>query len=507
MRRLFCLGLIISAGAIAGCTDTPPQPSIDAAGSGGTSPDAGSAGGGGSSAAGAGGAGGSAGAALGGSAGSDAGLGGSSAGGAGGTAGLGGTGGFGGIAGAGGAGGTAGAGATGGAGVAGGAGGAAGTPQLAPPAPTGLAAINSDFSTTSLSILSAAGALVRADCVDSATGANGGSSKTISGDAVMPSQPQLGGGVVILDRGNGALTFVDPVQCRITRQIAIPGGANAYPHDLVILSDHKAYVTRYSKNLAATDPTLAGNDVSVIDPTSGAQTARIGLDAYASVVSGATILARPDRALIAAGKVVLSLDEIDAKYAAYGEGKIVVIDPATDQVTASVALTGLYDCEGMSYLESTKTLLISCGGPYAAQDRALRSGIAVVDLGASPPSLTRAISAVAFDDRPINFSWVIGLPPTAGGTRAFAGTSDPTAGTPDALFAFDYVLGTATEFATSDAFTFGQPAGLPGLLLVPDATFMTPQIKVYDVSGTPRATTSFTSDPITGLPPQAVSWY
>ena len=57
----------------------------------------------------------------------------------------------------------------------------------------GLAVVNSDFSTMSLSILDTTGALVRADCVDSATGANGSVTSTISGDAVLPSQPQLGG--------------------------------------------------------------------------------------------------------------------------------------------------------------------------------------------------------------------------------------------------------------------------------------------------------------------------
>ena len=63
---------------------------------------------------------------------------------------------------------------------------------------------------------------------------------------------------------------------------------------------------------------------------------------------------------------------------------MVVIDPATDTVTASVSVTGLYDCEGMNYLAATKTLLVACGGPYAA-DQAAKSGIAVIDLSVSPP--------------------------------------------------------------------------------------------------------------------------
>jgi hypothetical protein len=250
---------------------------------------------------------------------------------------------------------------------------------------------------------------------------------------------------------------------------------------------------------------VAGNDIAIINPTTGAQSARIVLDAYASPVSGATVLARPDRALIAVGMVVVSLNQADASFGTFGEGKIVVIDPATDQVASSVALTGLYNCEGMSYVDATKTLLVSCGGSSGGPIS--QSGIAVVDLGASPPTFTRAIPSTAFDGRPLGPFWVLALAPTAGGTRAFAVTNDPNFTDPDALFAFDYVAGTATQFATSAPYTLGQPAGAPGLLLVPDSTATMPQIEVYDVGAAPHETTAFPSDPKTNLPPQEVAWY
>jgi hypothetical protein len=488
MRRLFCLGLILFAGAVAGCADTPPtgQPSFGLGGSGGA------AGGGSAGIAGLGG--------VDGGAGSAGGLGGGPAGGSGGDdAGVD-------APNAGGAGGNGGAGpggATGGSGAAG----AAGSSQIAPPAAIGLVALNSDSNTTSLSILSTAGGLLQADCVDSSTGSGGGASKTISGDAVLPSQPQRGGEIVIVDRGYGVLTFVDPGVCTIARQQSIPGGGKTNPTDVVILADAKAYVARYAQNLAATDPTLVGNDVLVMNPMTGASIGRIDLDVYASAVSGATILVRPDRALIADGRVVVSLDENDATSTIYGEGKLVLIDPATDRVVADVALSGLYDCEGLTYFEATRTLLVSCGGALGAQDGPVESGIAVVDLGGPSPILVRSISAVAFDDRPLDTASVVVLPPAAGGTRAFAVTVDPNGIEPDALFAFDYVLGTSTKLATADAHAFGRAAGEPGLLLVPDSSASAPQIRLYDVSGSPRATTGFASDPLTGLQPQEVAAY
>ncbi len=372
--------------------------------------------------------------------------------------------------------------------------------------PSGLAVLNTDFSTTSLSLLDTTGALVRADCVDSATGATGGATKTISGDPVFPSQTPPGGEVVIIDCANTALTFVDPTTCTIVRQIPVPG-IKTNPHDVVLFSPQKAYVTRYDPNWSATDPSLAGNDVAVIDPTTGAQTRRIDLDAYASPVDGVTILARPDRALLAGGQVIVSLNEIDQTFKTYGEGKLVVIDPATDAVTAAVALTGLANCEGMTYLEAQQTLLVACGGPFAGSTA--QSGIAVVDLSVSPPLVTRTIPSAAFDGRPLGMEWILALPAPAGGTRTFAVTNDPNDVQPDALFEFDVAAGTTSSVATSGPYTFGRPAGssVPGLLVMPNATRSTPRIDLYDVSASPATTTTFTSDPVTGLPPREVAPY
>ena len=138
----------------------------------------------------------------------------------------------------------------------------------------------------------------------------------------------------------------------------------------MILGDGKAYVTRYEKNLAPTaDPTTSGDDVLIVDPRGGTVQGHIDLAPYAAQVSGATIQARPDRAMIAAGKVVVSLNDLSGDFSTYGEGRVVVIDPATDQVVQSVALTGLKNCEGMDYLAPAKLLLVVCGGSFGVPDQ------------------------------------------------------------------------------------------------------------------------------------------
>ncbi len=386
----------------------------------------------------------------------------------------------------------------------------AGTPPLAPPAGIGLASVNNDtgFQATSVSILDPNGGVIHPDCVDS-NPPNGGVIPLISTDVVMPSQPQRGGNLVLIDRGNGLLTTVNPTTCQVVGQIVVPGagGAKTNPHDLVTVGDHKAYVTRYQPNAGATSPAQMGNDVAVIDPTTGAFVSRISVDAYASTVAGATILARPDRALIAGGKVVVSLNQVDASYKTYGDGEVIVIDPSTDTVVGSVTLPGLHDCEGMDYVASTQTLLVACGGTYLAANQPAQSGIAVIDLGAAPPSVTTIVTGAAFGNQPVNFSWVLAVPPAGGGTRAFASTNDPTLQAPDVLFAFDYVLGTATPIATSAPFTIGPSGATGALLFVPEFLGSTPRVQLFDITGTPQPSSAFAPDSVHNLSPVQVAWY
>lgn len=385
-------------------------------------------------------------------------------------------------------------------------GGIAGAPAvLVPPAPTGLVSLNSDYRTTSLSLLNTLGGSVKGSCVHS-TSTSTGTALTISGDAVLPSQPQRGGDIVIVDRGNGLLTFVDPAGCFVARQISVPGGAKTDPHDVVIVSEHKAYVTRYEAN-ASSSQQQAGNDVVVIDPTTGTFLSRINLDAYAATAAGAGVLARPDRALIADGRVVVSLNQLDATFTTYGTGAVVVIDPATDAVAARVSLPGLFDCEGMDFIAATHTLLVSCGGIYGDPDQPLQSGLAVVDFSGSAPRLDHVISSVAFDGHPMNFSWVLGAPSAGSPNRAFAGTYNPNGAALDAVFEVDIASGLVIRVGTASPFSAGMPALAGDLLFVPETLASTPRIQLFDVSGAPQAVSGFTPDVTNSLPPRQIAWY
>lgn len=391
-----------------------------------------------------------------------------------------------------------------------GSGGQGGAPAgLTAPAPQGLAVVNSDYVSTSISLLTSAGALARPVCVHSTT--TGSGSSTLSNDVVLPSQPQLGGNLVLIDRGNVALTTVDPASCTITNQISVKGGLQmANPHDVVMLSATKAYVTRYNNDPTATDPLKAGDDILIVQPANGTVLGHIDVSAYrAPIDGGSPANARPDRALIAAGLVAVSLNELDNNQN-YAEGRVILIDPASDRVVQSIALTGRRNCEAMDYVSDTRTLLVACGGTFGAPSQTTESGVAVVDLSQNPAVVMPSISGQVFGSMPTNAFWIAAAPSASAPHRAFAGTFGTfTPAAPDTVFLFDFELGTHTSFLSSGAFALGMGAVAGDRLLIPDGATAMPRIHLYDISGpgTPAEISSFPADTTTGLPPREVGWF
>lgn len=377
---------------------------------------------------------------------------------------------------------------------------------------TGLAVVGSDFTSTVVSLFNADGTLAKDDCIDSGTQAGGNLSLTLSGDVTVPSQPQQGGKLWLVDRGNAALTVLAPDTCAVTSQISVTTGFKSNPHDVAVLSQTKAYVTRYDKNVTPTDANSTGDDVLIIDPSSGVVTGRIDLSSYAAPVAGATIQARPDRMLIADGRVFVTLASQDASFQSTGEGRVAVIDPATDAVTSTIALPGLKGCSALSYVDGANEIFVACGGSFADADQSTASGIASIDLSASPPSV-HVTKASSLGGQPVNFSWVAAL----SSTRAFASTlgtfPDATkniAGSNDAAFAFDPTTDASTPITIdAGAFDLGRGALSGTKLLIPDAAASKPRIHVFDASGTgaPAETAAVHPDPAKGMPPREIAWY
>ncbi|MBC7976910.1 MAG: hypothetical protein H7138_18195, partial [Myxococcales bacterium] len=268
----------------------------------------------------------------------------------------------------------------------------------------GLAVVNSDYASTAITLLDRTGQVTHADCINSGTRPPG-NTLALSGDVVLPSQAQPDHLLVTIDRTNAALTWIDPSNCAPLRQLDVSTGFFANPHDVVGISPTKAYVTRYERNANPTpDPADRddGDDLLIIDPSVPAITGRIDLGRYATTVTGASIQARPDRARLANGKLFVVLNNISDDFGTIGAGRVVVVDPATDQVTGTLDLpAGLQNCGGLSYVEATKTLVVACGGNYSQPSQVASSGLAFVDVAVSPPVVTRQLPATAFGGRPV----------------------------------------------------------------------------------------------------------
>ena len=196
--------------------------------------------------------------------------------------------------------------------------------------------------------------------------------------------------------------------------------------------------------------------------------------------------------------VVVSLNEVDASYKTYGDGQIIVIDPATDTVVASVARSGCSTAKGWT-LSRPAGRRRACGGTYGEAGEYHVEIAFVVDLGASPPSVTTMITGMAFGNQPVNFSWVLAAPPAAGGTRAFAGTNDPNLIAPDVLFSFDYLLGTTTQVTTSSPYSIGPSAATTSLLFVPEFLGSTPG-QLFDMQEPPQAPTALPNTVVASSP-------
>ncbi|HEX5062485.1 MAG TPA: hypothetical protein VFV99_24100, partial [Kofleriaceae bacterium] len=327
-----------------------------------------------------------------------------------------------------------------------------------------------------------------------------------SGDVGLPSQPQPMNLLVTIDHANSALTWIDPTTCTPLRQLDVSTGFYANPHDVIAVSSMKAYVARYEKNTTPTaDPADRdeGDDLLIIDPSVPAITGRIDLASYA----GSGVQARPDRARLIDGKLFVLLSNLSGDFSTAAEGRLVVVDTATDQVSGTIDLPGLKNCGGLSYVESTKTLVVACGGSFSDPEQAASSGIAYVDTAASPPAMTRKQDMTPFDGRALaGFSGI-----AREGATGFGVTFGNFGGSPtDQFWALNVQAGTTRKVAdASDSFTFGTVLVDPSheRVYLTDAKTAMPRVHVYTYATAITREASINANPAIGLPPREIAWY
>lgn len=378
------------------------------------------------------------------------------------------------------------------------------------PLTSGIAIVSSDYMTTVVSLVDPrVPVLATDDCIDSGTKAPM-LSQVLSGDVVLPSQPTLAHTLLLVDRSNAVLTWLDPGKCTVRAQLSVKTGFKSNPRDVVSVTASKSYVLRYDANPTPTADAAdfdEGDDLLVIDPELPKITGRIDLGPYATKPG---VLARPDRGMWIDGKVYLTLANLSDGYKDAGEGRILIVDPAADSVSGMIDLPGLKGCQGLSYIEATKTLLCACGGAFSdGAMQAAGSALVTIDLDAAKPAVKRTYPASSFGGRAISAGYVAGL----GAAAAYVVTAGEFSGPPpDQLWAVDLSSGAATMVESASAgFVYN------GLLVDParkrlyltDAAMKTPRLDTYDLTTAtmPLRSTAFDANPAQMLPPREIGWF
>ena len=382
-----------------------------------------------------------------------------------------------------------------------------------PPAPTDipstckLAAISSDYSSTSVAILGPDGVLC-ADAVLHSGSRAPGTVTALSGDVVLPSQPNPGGELVLIDRyPNAALSRLRADNGTLVAQVGLGADFGANPQDIVFPSRALAYVSRHRAN-PDPSPTLddydEGSDLLMIDMTEGAVIGRIGLSEQAD--EGFDPM--PSQTLTAAdGRVWVGLTHLSRDFGQGGPGRLVAIDPARHEVETSVTLDGLKNCgSGLSLSPERTGLWVTCTGVFAE----------------GPEAQLNASALVYVDLTPAEEVWRLPAGPKTEGQAfgfAAAAVDDHRAlavlfgalqeGTPDRLVLVDRrddsVSLTGLE---SEAFQLGAPVRDETLWLIPDASLTNPRLRRFRLEATQAIETSAVIvEPRLGLPLRQVAHF
>lgn len=373
------------------------------------------------------------------------------------------------------------------------------------------AVIGTDFTSTTVGLLDAAGDVHTDAWIDSGT-TGAGLVATLGGDVVFPTTSN-GMTIDVLDR------FGVDVGTRLCSNGVVVGQLGFSPgefatnvHDWVIVGND-AWATRYEKNPdGSAEPNDAGNDLIGFDPnTMMLNGNRIDLSEFDEMVTGldsegesamVQVSARPDTVVEAGGVLVVGLGRLPQNLfgdvRGHGEGRVAVVDPSDSSVTG-VELTGLANCgQVIPVTGSTTEVVVGCLGYSnvafgdAAGERA-NAGIALISIADGVASVDQIWRVSDDDSRRTSVSTLISL----GGNLVAAVAPGDFATTNDNLMQIDLESGEQTSiFEASGSFVVGQGAfDGDSLLVVPDSTM---GVRRFDTSD------DFSEQAVTTIGPAAL---
>ena len=265
------------------------------------------------------------------------------------------------------------------------------------------------------------------------------------------------GGVFVVNRfGFDNLQRLDPQADFVTTYEASVG-AGSNPHDIVALDAERGLVTRY-------EPPF--NDAAIVSLDDGEVLRSVDLSSFATNTSGTP---RADRILLRDGVAWVTLQNVDATFTRFEEGRLVAIDAGSEAVLGVVDLGGdnPFDVEA---LPEGDELLVALAGIFPGLlPQQLTGGVVAVD----PISLSVTRMVLDDDDAGGNLTELA----IAGEDLAYVVVSD--ASFTNRVLAFDPRDGTIRRTLLASATFIPDLAVGGGLLAIPDRSALSPGLCLY----------------------------
>jgi len=248
----------------------------------------------------------------------------------------------------------------------------------------GLVVVGTDYQSTNVSLVGTDAAVLSSSFVSSAS-EDTALSAPLSGDVAVPTMPQPGAEIVVIDRYPAAvLTWLDVSSAHVRAQLRVGTGFAANPQDYVLARVDKAYVSRFEQNPApGAEPFDSGSDVLVLDPRVPAIVGSIDLRPVLADESK-PVLPRPNRMVVVGERLFVLLTPYSGDFVDSAEARLVTIDTSTDAIVDVTVLAGLHGCSGLAVSPSQARLAVSCSGGFqgASVPELTESGLSVLSIGA-----------------------------------------------------------------------------------------------------------------------------
>lgn len=253
----------------------------------------------------------------------------------------------------------------------------------------GLVALLGDYTSVQIALLAEDGSVQSPSFLSSGSAPTSGLAFAFSGDTVLPSSPMASGEIVLIDRfGTNVLSWANPRTAEVRTQLAVGTGFESNPRDYLELGPRKAYVSRFGEDpLPGSEPFDGGGDLLIIDPATPEITGRIALPLEGELPP------RPSGMTLHGSTALLILQRISRDFASTGESRLVGVSTTSDEIVWQIPVVGFKGCGKPALSPSAARLVLACTGDIDTSGR-LRdpseTGIVVFDAALAPPvELTR----------------------------------------------------------------------------------------------------------------------